>query len=251
MKIDVVLTPRLLSDSDCKGSLCSVIDVLRATTTIVVALAKGATAVYPCRDAAEARKRASATSGSNILLGGEEEGFRIPGFNLGNSPLEYQSSDSIAGKTIIFATTNGTPTMQKAYSCSGASVYIAALANLPAVSAALVQAAVADSPTGILLICSGRYGSPSSEDLYCAGLLIGNIIDKLLQAGIDPEPGDGALIAAGFAGGDEEKALKALSESEHGRYLQSIGFNADLEFASHIGRYDVVPVFDGDRITLQ
>lgn len=251
MKIDVVLTPRLLSDSNCKGSLCSVIDVLRATTTIVVALANGATAVYPCRDATEARKRAEATGDNNILLGGEEEGLRIPGFHLGNSPLEYRSSDSIKGRTIIFTTTNGTPTMQKAYSCSGAPVYIASLANLPAASTALVKAAVADSPTGILLVCSGRYGSPSSEDLYCAGLLTATIMDKLLHAGIEPEPGDGALIAAGFAGGDEGKALTALSESEHGRYLQSIGFNEDLEFASHIGRYDIVPVFDGDRITLK
>ena len=250
MKIDVVLTPKLLSDSNCKGSLCSVIDVLRATTTIVVALANGATAVYPCCDATEARKRAESTSGNNILLGGEERGWRIPGFHLGNSPLEYQSSDSIAGKTIFFATTNGTPTMQKAHSCSGVPVYITSLANLPAISSALVQAAVADSPTGILLVCSGRYGTPSAEDLYCAGLLTGKIMDKLLHAGISSELGDGALIAAGFAGGDEKRALKVLSESEHGRYLQSIGFNADLEFSSRIGSYDVVPIFDGDRIAL-
>jgi len=250
MKIDVVLTPKLLSDSNCKGSLCCVIDVLRATTTIVVSLANGATAVYPCVDATEARKRAESTSGDNILLGGEERGLRIPGFHLGNSPLEYQSSDSIAGKIIFFATTNGTPTMQKAHSCSGAPVYITSLANLPAVSSALVLAAVADSPTGILLVCSGRYGTPSAEDLYCAGLLAGNIMDKLLHAGISFELGDGALIAAGFAGGDEGRALKVLTESEHGRYLQSIGFNADLEFSSLIGRYDVVPIFDGDRIAL-
>ncbi len=250
MKIDVVLTPKLLSDSVCKGSLCSVIDVLRATTTIVVALANGATAIYPCHDATEARKRAESTSGNNILLGGEEKGLRIPGFHLGNSPLEYQSSNLISGKTIFFATTNGTPTMQKTHSYSGVPVYISSLANLPAVSSALVQAAMADSPTGILLVCSGRYGTPSAEDLYCAGLLAGKIIDKLLDAGISSELGDGALIATGFAGGDGERALKVLSESEHGRYLQSIGFSADLEFASQIGRYDVVPIFDGDRIAL-
>jgi 2-phosphosulfolactate phosphatase len=250
MKIDVVFTPKLLSDSDCKGSLCSVIDVLRATTTIVVALANGATAIYPCCDATEARKRAESTSSKDILLGGEEKGLRIPGFQLGNSPLEYQSSNSIAGKIIFFATTNGTPTMQKTHSCSGAPVYIASLANLPAISSTLVKAAINGSPTGIMLVCSGRYGTPSAEDLYCAGLLTGNIVDKLLHAGISSELGDGALIATGFAGGDEQRALKVLSESEHGRYLQSIGFNADLEFASRIGRYDIVPVFDGDRIAL-
>ncbi len=250
MKIDVVLTPKLLSDSDCKGSLCSVIDVLRATTTIVVALASGATAIYPCCDATEARKRSESKSSKDILLAGEERGYRIPGFHLGNSPLEYQSSDSIAGKTIFFATTNGTPTMQKTHSCSGVPVYITALANLPAISSAMVQATITDSPTSILLVCSGRYGTPSAEDIYCAGLLTGNIMDKLLYAGISSELGDGALIATGFAGGDVEKALKVLSESEHGRYLQSIGFNADLEFASRIGRYDVVPIFDGDRIAL-
>ena len=250
MKIDVVLTPKLLSDSDCKGSLCSVIDVLRATTTIVVALAKGATAIYPCHDATEARKRFESTGGKNILLGGEEKGLRIPGFHLGNSPLEYRSSDLIAGKTIFFATTNGTPTMQKTHSCSGIPVYIASLVNLPAAASMIVKTAIGGSPAGILLVCSGRYGTPSAEDLYCAGLLAGNIIDKLLDAGISSELGDGALIATGFAVGDGEKALKVLSESEHGRYLQSIGFNADLEFASQVGSYDVVPVFDGNCISL-
>ena len=75
-------------------------------------------------------------------------------------------------------------------------------------------------------------------------------MDKLLDAGINSELGDGALIATGFANRDEERSLTVLSESEHGRYLQSIGFNADLEFASRIGSYDVVPVFDGYRISL-
>ena len=89
----------------------------------------------------------------------------------------------------------------------------------------MVKAAIADSPAGIILVCSGHYGTPSAEDLYCAGLLAGKIIEKLLHTGISSELGDGALIATGFADGDETKALKVLSESVHGRYLQSIGFN--------------------------
>ncbi len=247
MKIDVILTPRLLPPH-LEDAICVVIDILRATTTIVTALANGAREVRPCTTVAEARQRAK--SGDNIpfLLGGERKGLPIPGFHLGNSPTEYLDAEKMAGKVIYFSTTNGTPALQRAFKGSARPVYLGALVNLSAVSAATIKAAAGNAIERILLVCAGRHGKPSLEDTYGAGLLVPRLQSELVKAGPPPELGDAATAAAEYAAMNREKPLAVLSTSEHGRYLESIGFAADLEYASQIDKYQVVPRFDGKRI---
>jgi len=250
MKIDVVAAPAFLQDEQLHGQLCAVVDVLRATSTIIVALASGALEVRPCMDAAEARERAAGLGKVRFLLGGEEKGQRIPGFDLGNSPLEYLPTETIAGKILLLSTTNGSGTIRKAHVASGLPVYIAALLNASAVSLAIMKAAISTSIGGIAIICSGRCGQPADEDFFCAGLLADQVSMTLLAAGIEHELTDGARIAAAFAQAKRESALSVLRESEHGRYLKSIGFAEDIDFASALDRYDITPVFDGERIVL-
>ena len=249
MILDVTLSPDLLPRSFA-GSLCTVIDVLRATTTIITALASGASEVHPCISAAEARRCAEAIGHKSYLLGGEKGGLRIPGFHLGNSPIEYLDSGKIAGKIIYFATTNGTPALRRAYKVSTNPVYLAALVNLSAVSSAIIRAITGNSLTKICLICAGRYGKPSLEDFLCAGLILPPVQDGLLQSGITCQLSDAASIAIEFSKLNKEKPLEVLAASEHGQYLQRIGFAADLKFASQIDKYQIVPIFDGSRITV-
>jgi len=249
MKIDAFLTPRLLPPR-FEGAICVVIDVLRATTTIIAALANGAREVRPCLNAAEVRRSVKAGDDTTFLLGGERKGLRIPGFHLGNSPAEYLDSSQISGRVIYFSTTNGTPALRRAYKGSGRPVYLAALVNLSAVSSAIVKAAVNNAPERICLVCAGRHGKPSLEDLYCAGLIAQRLQSELAESGIFPEPSDAATIAIAYSRVNQEKTLAVLTESEHGRYLQSIGFSADLEFASQIDKYDIAPCFDGKRIVI-
>jgi len=247
MKIDIVLTPRLLPPR-FEDAICVVIDVLRATTTIVTALANGAREVRPCLTAAEARHHAKSGDNIPLLLGGERRGLRIPGFHLGNSPIEYLDSGKISGKAIYFSTTNGTPALRRAFRGSARPVYLGALVNLSAVSTVTIEAAASNAIRKIFLVCAGRHGEPSLEDTYCAGLLVQRLQSESVKSGIPPELGDAAISAAEYAGMNREKPLAVLSASEHGRYLESIGFAADLEFASQIDKYHVVPRFDGKRI---
>ena len=139
MKLDVILTPAYAREGDLEGCLCAVVDVLRATSTITVALVNGAAAVYPCLSAAEARRRVEKLSRSSYLLGGEEMGLRIPGFDLGNSPVEYAAPGAVKGRSVFFYTSNGTPAIRRAYTESGSSIYIASLLNMSAVAAALAR----------------------------------------------------------------------------------------------------------------
>ncbi|MEE9365709.1 MAG: 2-phosphosulfolactate phosphatase [Dehalococcoidales bacterium] len=249
MKIDVVLTPRLLPPR-FEDALCVAIDVLRATTTIVAALANGASEVRPCTTAAEARRCAKSENDIPFLLGGERRGLRIPGFQLGNSPAEYLDANKISGRVIYFSTTNGTPTLRRASKGSARPVYLAALVNISAVSSVIIRAAVNNAIKRIFLICAGRYGRASLEDTYCAGLIVPRLQSELSEYGISPEPSDTAILAAEYSKMNVENPLAVLSASEHGRYLESIGFAADLEYASQMDIYDIVPCYDGQRIII-
>jgi len=246
MILDVVVAPVFVDEEELRGSICAVVDVLRATSTITVALANGASAVYPCLSIDEARTRAA--GGDKALLGGEERGQFIPGFDLGNSPREYLSPETVGGREIFFYTSNGTGAIRKAHAACGRAVYVAALINASSAATAMASAASAGHVERVAILCSGRYGRPSSEDIFCAGLIIERVRGILAESGASPQFADGASIAAGFAADYRHRALEVLASSEHGRYLQTIGFEEDLEFASRLDGYDVVPVFDGDRV---
>jgi len=249
MKIDIILTPRLLP-LRLEDTICVVIDVLRATTTVITALANGVREVNPFLTAVEARRVAESADNIPFLLGGERKGLRIPGFHLGNSPSEYLDSGQISGRAIYFSTTNGTPALRRAFQSSNRPVYLGALVNLSAVSLAIVQAATKNALRSIFLVCAGRHGRPSLEDLYCAGLIAQSLWSKFTESEISPELSDTTVLAIEYAKTNRDKPLTVLTESEHGQYLQEIGFTADLEFASQIDKYDIVPYFDGKRIII-
>src|SRR4051812_24899969 len=98
--------PALVEPEDLAGSTCVVIDVLRATTTIVWALAAGAREVIPCLEVEDARRAIAEYPPGTGVCGGERSGLPIEGFELGNSPAEYTAA-RVAGKAVIFTTTNG------------------------------------------------------------------------------------------------------------------------------------------------
>jgi len=250
MKIHVVVTPLLIDKKELHGSLCVAIDVLRCTSSIVTALCSGAHGVFPCLSIEEAREKAVTIGVGKALLGGEDKGQHIPGFDLGNSPLEYMDSDKVSGKFLVTYTSNGTGTIRKTYDASQRDVYIASLINMSAVTKTLmIELANGKSP-GIVFLCSGRYGHPSAEDLFCAGLLVQEVVDCIKGSAEKIELTDSAVIAAGFASGRQEDALRILSTSDHGRFLESIGFRQDLEFLSRIDIYGAVPVFNGELVIL-
>jgi 2-phosphosulfolactate phosphatase len=250
MKLDVIVSPSYLKEDTLTGYLCAVVDVLRATSSIITALISGAKEVRPCLSADEAKKEAAKLPKNACLLGGEEMGELIPGFDLGNSPFEYLDKETVANKIIYFYTTNGSGAIRKAFAGSGSPVYIAALLNMAAASSALVKTASVGKFKGIGILCSGRKGEVSEEDNFCAGLMVDRLSHGLKGFGIAPELGDNASAAAKYAMSNRGHSLDILRESKHGQFLDSLGFADDLVFASRTDFYDAVPVFDGKRIIL-
>src|SRR3989442_14659626 len=130
MKIDVYHTPLGLNAGDLTGRAVVVIDVLRATSTIVTALAAGAKAIVPAASSDEVVRVTSNLEKDGIVLAGERRLLKIEGVALGNSPREM-TPDAVGGKTLFLATTNGTPALLAAQ--GGDTVLVAAALNVSCV----------------------------------------------------------------------------------------------------------------------
>ena len=134
MKLDVVFSPLGLLPGQATGRTIFVIDILRASTVICAALHHGARAVLPRRHhRGGAAARADHRRARRAPAAGSAAACPIPGFALGNSPLEM-TPDAVRGRTLVMTTTNGTPALLAAQ--GAASVYLAAAANLTAAVAA-------------------------------------------------------------------------------------------------------------------
>ncbi|HVM42688.1 MAG TPA: 2-phosphosulfolactate phosphatase [Gemmatimonadales bacterium] len=242
MRIDVVYTPSAVTPADLAGRTVVVVDVLRATTTIAVALVNGAKAVLPAASTEEALRLAQNLERDAVVLAGERKSVRIPGFALGNSPAEF-GADAVGGKTVVMTTSNGTAALIAA---TGAREVIAGAAvNFGAV-VARARAALAEHGD-VLILCAGGERQYALEDAFAAGRLTKALLPDggLKQVTVN----DGAVAALELARHYGERWLRALRASAHGRELLELGFRADLEACAAQDTYPVLPIYADRRIT--
>ncbi|NLY75715.1 MAG: 2-phosphosulfolactate phosphatase [Firmicutes bacterium] len=238
MLIDVLILPQLGNHRELSNKRIVALDVLRATSTIVTALSNGAAEVIPVGEYDEALLLVRSIGRSICLLGGERKGYKIEGFDLGNSPREY-TGEKVGGKKIILCTTNGTKAI-KAFA-GAAEVLIGSYLNINRIVECLLQ-----NRMDTTLVCSGREGKLSLEDLACAGM----IARSVSEAGA-AELTDAAKAAVFTAKQIRKGGLtKFVSETEHGRYLKKIGMESDLKACTAIDSVPVLPRFQDGRIIL-
>ncbi len=205
-----------------------VIDVVRATTSMVEALANGARGIYPTASTEEAVKLAASLGREDTLLCGERKGVKIEGFDLGNSPEDY-TADVVAGKRLVMSTTNGTVAFAVAQEASR--VLACAFTNLEAVASAV------QGTEELVVLCSGRQGRFALDDALCAGHLLRRVLDK---GGPEAELNDAAWAALTLAGA-LEPTVDFLEGTEGGRALEAIGLSGDLAVCADVDRHTVVP----------
>lgn len=229
--LDVFTTSSSISDEDIRGKTVVVIDVLRATSTILTALSNGAKSVVPVEDMGTAGKIATNLDPSSYLLCGEKDGKQIEGYDLGNSPFEY-SEEVIAGKTLILNTTNGTKALVR---CTNASkVYIGSFLNLSAVCEQLKN-----DTNEISLVCSGWKGRLSLEDVLCAGYIVNQV-----YGGIIPDDAkDGAKVAMGLYERFGNEILDTVSTTNHAKRLIGLGFESDIAYCCQVDIIDFAPEY--------
>ena len=238
-KLETLFIPEEIKNTELAGKLVVIIDVLRASSTIVTALANGCRGFIPILSPDKAKKKAQEFEKERVLLGGEREGIKIEGFDLGNSPREYKK-EVAKGKTIIFSTTNGVKTLEMVKGAHR--IIIGSFLNLQA---------VCDYCTNykgdISIICAGRKGKFSLEDTACAGMMINSLKDVF--------PGDHQEIDANLTAQllyvkFGNNILEILRKSQHGRYLESIGLGEDLKFCSQMDLFHIVPIFRDGIISI-
>ena len=213
---------RALDPERLRASACAVIDVIRATSTIVAALAHGADGVQPVASVADAF--AEKARNPEAVLAGERGGQALPGFDLGNSPEDF-TTGRVQGRRIILTTTNGT---QALAACHGArDVVTASFLNLDAVAARLREL----GPPWIIL-CAGCEGAFGVDDAVVAGALA-EALDR-----------DHALVS--LYRSVRKELAETLLGSMAGRELLKVGLEKDVAYCAQMNLFPIVPTLGAD-----
>lgn len=211
------------------GKTTVVIDVLRASTTIIQALQNGAREIIPVASVEFAVKVSGGMFGGQTLLGGERNTKKIEGFALGNSPLEY-TPEVVNGKTIILFTTNGSKAIVKAKFSEN--LFVAAFTNLNAVANHLAKL-----DKDFEIICAGRGNQFAMEDVICAGKLITEI--QKINRGV--EFSDSAKASVLLSKSSGKSLLSVMKQTDHGKILIENNFGEDIKFCSRINISETIP----------
>ncbi len=232
MNIAIQLVPTALNPNLLLDRAVIVIDVLRATSVIIHAMSQEALEIIPVISIEDAFKISKAFPPGFILLGGESESKKIPGFDLGNSPREY-IAERVKGKKLILKTTNGTKAFHLV--SSGKEVLVASFFNIGAVARRCLE-----QGRDLLIFPSGDEGNFSLEDTICGGMLI-ELITREEKKHVSLS--DAAECARILYKKFEDHLLDAFHLSHHGKELIERGYEEDLAYCSRINVIPLVPFF--------
>ena len=220
--IEVCFSPELIHLHEVSGKLVVVVDIFRATSTMVAALAHGVTEILPFADLEACR----AMQSQGYLIAGERNGLTAPGFELGNSPVAFLEGN-YAGKKLAMTTTNGTVAIEK--SKGAAEILIGAFPNLQA-TATYIQSRNLD----VLIHCAGWKGRFNLEDSLYAGALVQAL------SGSHTNQEDGALAMGSLFAQEGNNLASYLAQASHAKRLQNHGIEADIAFCLSLNRYEQV-----------
>jgi 2-phosphosulfolactate phosphatase len=227
MIVNTLILPRDLQQDQISNRTVVAFDVLRATTSMTAALAAGVKEIRVF-DSLDGALAAANAFGQPRLLCGERHTLPPPGFDLGNSPGQFDPAKH-SGMTVFMSTTNGTLAIVAAK--SAALLLTGALVN----AAAVAKKAFAEG-RDVTLLCAGSDGHPSMEDLLGAGA----VIDALQTLGNVELDGDLARIALRLFASCRDSLPAVLADSFGGHNIRRVHLDADIAFAARLNVLDVV-----------
>jgi len=236
-KLDICFSPDLLPLYDLRGRVAVIVDILRASSTIVTALGEGVTHVFPVASLEECTAYGQQYG---CLTAAEREGLPAAGFDLGNSPFGFlDAARPVRGRALAISTTNGTAALR--HSLAAEAVVVGAFLNL---------AAVADfawrRQRDVLVVCAGWKGQFCLEDTVFGGALA-----ERLAADFDIVSSDATLAARHLWEQGKADLSAYLLQSAHVRRLNSLEASQDFDFCMQVDTYaNVLPVWHEDRLVL-
>ena len=232
--VEVCFSPGLFQDILTQGDFIVVlVDILRATTTIVTAVANGVEAIIPVATHEEARQ----LKAKGFLVASEKDGVQVDFADFGNSALSF-TRDAIGGKTLVYCTTNGTRTLEIAKGAGGG-IVIGAFINISAVTEWL-----ADQQKDVVVLCSGWKNKFCLEDTLFAGTLT----EKLLETGLFRTECDSAHASMDLWSLAKDDVLVYIDKAAQRHRLKKLGLDDVIPFSFACDQVKVVPLFDGKVI---
>lgn len=225
-QVEICFSPDLIQHHELEGKIVVVVDIFRATSTMVAALANGVKKILPFADLESCR----VMQDQGYRIAGERNGHTAPGFELGNSPVAFLNGD-YAGILLAMTTTNGTQAIEK--SKGAAQILIGSFPNLQA-TVSYIQTQQKD----VLIHCAGWKGRFNLEDSLYAGALV-----KSLESSHRADE-DGALAMKSLFEREGHRLKDYLSQASHAKRLQNHGIERDIEFCLTFDLYDLVVKVD-------
>jgi 2-phosphosulfolactate phosphatase len=232
MRVDVAFTADEVQYKDKGDKIGVVIDVLRATSSAIMALKNGCASFIPITTIEKAKELSKKFERGNVLLGGAKRGTRIQGFDLGNSPNDYKE-EMVKGKDIIFTSSNGTKAMHELKRAR--EILVASFLNISAVCNELIALS-----SDVLIACSGDFGVFSLGDAVCAGMIVDRLTERLSG---ELEKSDAASVTQMLYGVHKKDIRGMLFNSEWGRHLIHLGLGKDIDTCAEIDSAPIVPRF--------
>lgn len=224
-KLSVELGPSGALDASRRGDVIIMVDAIRASTTIITALAHGMKSVRPVHSVEECQ---------GDLTAGERGGKKIPDLDFDNSPLSF-ATDEFKGRELVLTTTNGTECLLSASSNQEAIVLVGAPLNLTAVTKHALELAKQQNKN-ISVVVAGRNNQPVVEDV-----LVAAEIALLLP---------GAPLSTNLELKTSNNIVSDFLTSQSGENLSSLGRTDDVIWCAQVDKFDVVPVYKDGIVVL-
>ena len=236
MKLDVCFSPELLPLYDLRGRVAVIVDVLRATSTIVTALAAGVTEVFPTATLDEC---AALGREQGCITAAERDGIAAAGFDLGNSPFGFLDGKlAVKGRALAISTTNGTMALHR--SLTAEAIVCGSFLNLKAVADFCVA-----QGRDVLVVCAGWKGSFCLEDSIFGGALA----ERLAPLSFDIASSDAALAALHLWQHAKPTWPEYLLQSAAVRRLNALEAHDDFTFCMQVDTHpEILPLWRTDRL---
>ena len=229
--IEVCVSPELIHLFETKGKNVVIVDIFRATSTMMAALANGVESITPVMDLETCRAMGS----EGYVIAGERNGLAAEGFELGNSPLAYLNH-AYAGKKIAMTTTNGTLAIEKTKS-DAHQVLLGAFVNLKATTQYLIN-----QSQDVMILCAGWKGKFNLEDSLYAGALVSHLHPHFRT------DCDSAIALKSLYESNSHRLQIFLGQASHAKRLQNHNIDADIAFCLSMDLYDIVGLLSGGEL---
>lgn len=239
MRVNVYPTYDSVNEIEIKDKIAVVVDIFRATSTMVTSFNNGCREVIPVVEIEEAMEISKNYEEGAYLLAGERNALKIEGFHLSNSPAEYRR-EVVEDKCIIFTTTNGTKAIRNAESAKG--IVLGAFLNAQAISDYIIS-----KGEDVALICAGTGGKFSLDDILGAGAIIYRLSNSKKELELD----DLAIVCKYMYSQHRDSIDTIMSQARHYNVLKSTKHYRDIEYCLKEDIISVVPEYEDGIFTVK